>query len=188
MANGNDLTDSETYRNSLMTTDVFKNTSGATRFFAYVGPNGKELASGAVELVQGNFVHPMGILEKQAVLRDLSAGNIKYGKNGVRFYTIAGLTGTTAATATVQQGGRVVGAWFVPVSGTAGNGTITVATTAGALVATVAGTQIGDAANRVKELTVASTGYDVAAGDVITATPALGANVGRVVIAVAEHG
>jgi len=189
MANGNDLTDSETYRNSLMTTDVFKNTSGAKRFFAYVGPNGKELAVGAVELVQSSFVHPMGILEKQAILRDLSAGNIKYGKNGVTFYTIAGLSGTTTATATVQFAGRVVGAWFVPVSGTAGNGTIAVATPAGPLVAAgTAGTQIGDAANRVKELTVASTGYDVAAGDVITATPALGVNVARVVIAVAEHG
>jgi len=188
MANGNELTDSATYRNALMTTDVFKNTSGALRFFAYVGPNGKELASGAVELVQGSFVHPMGILEKQAILRDLSAGNIKYGKSGVRFYTIANLTGNTAGTAIVQSAGRVVGAWFVPVSGAAGTGTITVVTTAGSLVANTAGTQIGDTSNKVKELTIAAAGQDVAAGDVITATPAIGGNVARVVIAVAEHG
>jgi len=188
MANGNDLNDSETYRNALMATDVFKNTSGAARFFAYVGPNGKELASGAVELVQGNFAHQMGVLEKQAILRDLANGNVRYGKNGVRFYTVTGLTGTTAKTAEVQQGGRVVGAWFIPVSGTAGNGTVVLASTAGSLVASTAGTQIADTANRVKELTIAAAGQDVAAGDVITVTPALGANVGRVVIAVAEHG
>jgi hypothetical protein len=188
MANGNDLNDSATYRNALMVTDVFKNTSGAARFFAYVGPNGKELASGAVELVQGNFVHPMGILEKQAILRDLAAGSVRYGKNGIRLYTISGLTGTTAGSAIVQQGGRVVGAWFIPVSGTAGNGTITATTTAGSLVATVAGTQIGDTANKVKELTIVAAGQDVVAGDTITATPAIGANTARVVIAVAEHG
>ena len=188
MPNGNDLTDHLSYRNSLLTTDVFKNTSGATRFFAYVGPNGKQLDSAAVELVQGNFVHPLGILAKQALNRDLASGAVKYGKNGVKFYTARGVTGTTAQNLVVEAAGRIVGAWFIPKSGTAGNGTITVTSTAGSVVATTPGTQIGDAANRVKDLTIATAGRDVLEGDQITVTPALGLNTAVVVIAVAEHG
>jgi len=134
MANSNLLTDLESYRNFAMASHVYRNTSGAARFFAYIGPNGKELASGATEVVDMRASDFFGTLEKQAIARDLAAGNIRYGNNGVTLYhfRFAGGTGTAQTTAAIMPG-RVVGMFVMTEAGAAGDEAIT---------ATVAGTSI----------------------------------------------
>lgn len=203
MADNNLIADFADYRKFVAATHVFKNTSGASRFFAYVGPNGKELAAGpATDTTDGevyvhedSFVHPMGILEKQAINRDLANGNIKYGNRGVSFYRVKNLTQVAAQNVTMTQPGRIVGAWYVATAGSA-TGTIAIANTtqSGANIVTAVATSLSNATtNKVKQLTIdatAASGYDVKAGDVITCTPgAVGGagTTGDVFIAVAHH-
>ena len=205
MANNNLITDFEDYRNAAVATDVFRNTSGADRFFAYVGPNGKTLSAlgpnnihrgGEVVVSADSFVHPQGILAKQAIARDLALGNIKVGNKGVTIVRIKSLTGTTAQTTTATGSGRIVGAWYVPTAGTAtGNITITNPTATpntGVVTATI--TSLSNATiNKVLQLVIDvsdTTGRDVVAGDVITCTPGATGNVnttGDVFLAIAYH-
>lgn len=202
MADNNQIADFADYRKFVAATHVFKNTSGAKRFFAYVGPNGKELEAGpASDLNDGevyvhedSFVHPMGLLEKQAISRDMAAGNIKYGTQGVSFYRVKSLTQTTAQTVTMTRPGRVVGAWYVATAGSA-TGTIAIAnTTQSANIVTAVATSLSNATtDKVKQLTVdatAASGYDVKAGDVITCTPGAtggAGTTGDIFLAVAHH-
>lgn len=203
MANNNLIADFSDYRKFVAATHVFKNTSGAARFFAYVGPNGKELAAGPagdlndgeVYLHEDTFVHPMGILERQAISRDMASGSLKYGNKGVEIYRIKGLTQTTAQTLLMTKPGRVVGAFYVATAGTA-TGTIAIANTtqSGANIVTAVATSLSNATtDKVKQLTIdttSSSGYDVKAGDTITFTPgATGGSgtTGDVFFAVAHH-
>ena len=203
MANNNLLADFSDYRKFILASHVYKNTSGASRFFAYVGPNGKELAAGPtndladgeVYVQEDSFVHPQGILARQAISRDLANGNIKYGNQGVTFYRVKSLTQTTAQTVTMTKPGRVVGAWYVATAGSA-TGTIEIENTtqSGANIVTAVATSLSNAAtDKVKQLTIdatATSGYDVKAGDVITCTPGAtggAGTTGDVFIAVAHH-
>ena len=203
MANNNLLTDFEDYRKFVTATSVFKNTTGVERFFAYVGPNGKNLAAGVTSnLVNGgeivisedSFVHPQGILAKQAIARDLSAGAIKIGKSGVTIVRVKTLTGTTAQTFTATGTGRIVGAFYQAMTGTA-TGAITSCvntTQSGAivLIAAVATPAANAATDRVKSLPLdatATTGVNVVSGDVITVTPALTSHAGDIYFAIAYH-
>lgn len=203
MADNNQIADFADYRKFVTATHVFKNTSGAKRFFAYIGSNGKELepgpsgdlADGEVYIHEDSFVHPTGILAKQAISRDLAAGNIKYGNQGVRFYRVKSLTQTTAQTVAMPQAGRIVGAWYVATAGSAtGNITVVNTTQSNASVVAATETSLSDApTNKVKQLSVDATsasGRDVKAGDVITCTPGAtggAGTTGDVFIAVAHH-
>jgi hypothetical protein len=203
MADNNQIADFSDYRKFVTATHVFKNTSGAKRFFAYVGPNGKELEAGPeTDLVDGevyihqdSFVHPTGLLANQALNRDLAAGNIKYGNKGVTIYRVKGLTQTTAQTVAMAQPGRVVGAWYAATAGSAtGNITIVNTTQSNASVVAATETTLSTATtDKVKQLTIVATaasGRDVKAGDVITCTPGAtggAGTTGDVFIAVAHH-
>ena len=202
MADNNLITDFEDYRNAAVATDVFKNTSGADRFFAYVGPNGKTLSAlgpndihrgGEVFISADSFVHPQGILAKQAIARDLALGNIKVGNKGVTIVRVKGLTSTTAVDTTATGSGRVVGAWFVPTSGTtAGETTITNNTTSKTIVAATVNPLVAATINRVKQFVIVVTdvtGRDVVAGDVIRCTPttSMSTSLGDVFLAIAYH-
>jgi len=202
MANNNLIADFADYRKFVAATHVFKNTSGSARFFAYVGPNGTELDpgptsdlnDGEVYLHEDTFVHPMGILERQAISRDMAAGNIKYGNKGVDIYRIKSLTQTTAQTLVMSKPGRVVGAFYVATAGSA-TGTIAITnTTQTATIVTAVATSLSNATtDKVKQLTLdatASSGYDVKAGDTITFTPGAtggAGTTGDVFFAVAHH-
>jgi len=202
MANNNLIADFADYRKFVAATHVFKNTSGVSRFFAYIGPNGKELAAGPsgdlndgeVHVQEDSFVHPMGILAKQALNRDLSSGAVKYGNQGVTFYRVKGLTQTTAQNFTVTRPGRVVGAWYVAIAGTAAGNITGVNTTQSnsGIFASTPTTLSNAATDKVKQLTILDTsasGYDVKAGDQITVTPSgggAGTN-GDVFFAIAHH-
>jgi hypothetical protein len=202
MANNNLIADFSDYRKFVSATHVFKNTSGIARFFAYVGPNGKELAAGPsgnvnegeVYLHEDTFVHPMGILERQAISRDMAAGNLKYGNKGVDIYRIKGLTQTAAQTLIMTKPGRVVGAFYVATAGSA-TGTIAITNTTQSnkeIVTAVSTTLSNATTDRVKQLIIVATstsGYDVKAGDTITFTPGAGGSntTGDVFFAVAHH-
>lgn len=188
MADNNLIADFATYRTYLTSTSTYKNTSGATRFFAYIGPNGKTLDNNVVELVTDSFVHQQGILAKQAINRDLAAGFVKLGK-GVTFHTISGLTGTTAKSVTATSPGKVVGIWYKGATDAAAAGTITIASTEGNLVAGATAVPLAAAAtDKVKEFTLVAAGQTIAANSVITATPAsFGSNTGEVIVAIAYH-
>jgi len=189
MADNNTYGEFETYRKYQTATDVYKNTSGAKRFFAYVGPNGKELESNEVYIEQQSFVHPQGILDRQAMSRDLASGALKYGNKGVKFHLVTGITGTTAQTFKADAPGKIVAVFFKGLTDATTAGTVTVASTEGNVVA--AGTPVPLAAaatNKVKEFTLASAGTTVAAGSTITVTPAAFAgNTGEMYVAIAYH-
>lgn len=105
------IRDFASYRNLLLATHTFKN-ENVTRFFGYVGFNGKNLGPKEVSVSQDSFVHPMGALARTAVLRDVSNGDLKYGNEGVSFVS-KDLTGGTADTYTHSGApGRVVGVWL----------------------------------------------------------------------------
>lgn len=203
MANNNLLADFEDYRKFVTATSVFKNTTGVERFFAYVGPNGKNLAAGVTSnLVNGgeivisedSFVHPQGILAKQAIARDLSAGAIKIGKSGVTIVRVKALTGTNPQTFTATGTGRIVGAFYQAMTGTATGAITSCVNTTQAdkvvLIAAVATPAANAATDKVKSLPLdatATTGVNVVSGDVITVTPALTAHAGDIYFAIAYH-
>lgn len=205
MADNNLITDFEDYRNAAVATDVFRNTSGADRFFAYVGPNGKTLSAlgpnnihrgGEVFISADSFVHPQGILAKQAIARDLALGNIKVGNKGVTIVRVKSLTGTTVQDTTATGSGRIIGAWYVPTTGSAtGNITIANFTQSGTpdIVAATVTTLSNATTNKVLPLVInvtATTGRDVLAGDVIRCTPGATGNAnttGDVFLAIAYH-
>lgn len=189
MANNNTYGEFDNYRKYQTATEVYKNTSGAERFFAYIGPNGKSLASNEVYVQQESFVHPQGILARQAMNRDISSGALKYGNKGVTFHHLTGLTGTTAQTFKTNGPGKIVAAFYKGLTDAGAAGTITVASTEGNVVA--GGTAVPLAAattNAVKEFTIASAGATVAGNSTITVTPAsFGSNTGEIYIAIAYH-
>lgn len=105
------LRDFASYRNLLLATHTFKNET-VTRYFGYVGFNGRVLGPKEVFAAQDSFVHPMGSLARTALLRDVSNGDLKYGNEGVSFVS-KDLTGGTADTYTHSGApGRVVGVWL----------------------------------------------------------------------------
>lgn len=189
MANNNTYGEFENYRKYFTATEVYKNTSGAERFFAYIGPNGKTLANNEVYVQHDSFVHPQGILARQALNRDIASGAVKYGNKGVKFHVVSGITGTTAQTFKTEGPGKVVAVFYKGLTDAAAAGTVTVASTEGNIVA--AGTAVPLAAastNAVKEFTLASAGQTVAANSTITVTPAaFSTNTGEMYIAIAYH-
>jgi len=149
MANSNLLTDLESYRSFAMASHVYRNISGAKRFFAYVGPNGKELESGATEVVELRASDSFGILEKQAIARDLAAGNIRYGNNGVTLYHFRFEKGATEQAAAATMPGRVVGMFVMTEDGADGNETIS-ATVAGTPIVAASQTAVANSATSGK--------------------------------------
>lgn len=149
MANSNLLSDLEAYRNQAMADLVFKNVSGAERFFAYVGPNGKNIANNAVALVSKRDSDFIGTLAKQAMSRDIANGNIKFGNKGVTFYTVdfPAADDGGAETVVIPEAGTVVGVYAVTNAGCEGGEVVT---------ATVAGNSIVDTTGTNDELVAAS--------------------------------
>lgn len=165
MANSNLLSDLEAYRNQAMADLVFKNVSGAERFFAYVGPNGKNIANNAVALVSKRDSDFIGTLAKQAMSRDIANGNIKFGNKGVTFYTVdfpAGDDGG-AETVVIPEAGTVVGLYAVTNAACAGTEVVT---------ATVAGNSIVDATGDNDQLVAASAASGKAKSMSLNATAA----------------
>ena len=207
MANNNLLADFEDYRKFVTATSVFKSTAGVDRFFGYVGPNGTTLKTlvtspteganiqdrgGEVYISEDSFVHPQGILAKQAIARDLASGAIKIGKSGVTIVRVKSLTQAVTQSVTATGAGRVVGAWYVATAGTA-TGTIAVAVGAAPIVVATATTLSNATTDKVKQLSIdytSSTGRNVLSGDSITCTPgATGGSgtTGDVFLAIAYH-
>ena len=188
MADNNTFGEFESYRKFQNATEVFKNTSGVERFFAYIGPLGKKLVDNEVFVTQSSFVHPQGILARQALNRDISAGNLKYGNKGVTFHHLKDLTASAAQTFKTSGPGKVVAVYYKGISDATTAGTITVGSTEGNIV--VGGTVVplfAAATNKVKEFTLVAAGQVVGANSTITVTPVNGANYGEVYVAIAYH-
>ena len=189
MADNNTFGEFESYRKFQNANEVFKNTSGVERFFAYIGSLGKTLANNEVFVTQSSFVHPQGILARQALNRDISAGNLKYGNKGVTFHHLTGITNTTAQTFKTSGPGKVVAVYFKGLVDAGAAGTITVASTEGNIVAALTAVPLAAAStNKVKEFTLAAAGQVVGANSTITVTPAsFSTNTGEVYVAIAYH-
>lgn len=96
------------YRNLLLANHVYKN-EGPVRFHGYISQNGRSLEAKEVAAIQESFVHPQGILARSALLRDVSNGNLKYGRSPIRFYSTTVGQGAAGASYTCQAPGRIVG-------------------------------------------------------------------------------
>lgn len=218
MANNNEFADLENYRKCLLATHFYKcGISGnpTDRFFGYIGPNGTTLAKVGSEstftplkpsniLVEGSFVHPVGLLAKQALSRDLANGDIKYGQDGVTFYTFYTVNTTAGTSVTFTEPGTVVGVFAKSTAACAGDEvptfSITAPTAGATAVAAIAGSQVvpqftsgASAANNVKELTLTTTWANrtFLAGATTTVSTTVGAggttDAVTYVVAVAHH-
>jgi hypothetical protein len=96
------------YRSLLLTTHSYKN-EGATRFFGYVGPNGRTLGPKECTTFQDTFVHPQGLLTRAAILRDIANNDLKYGNFGIDFISNRVVQGTAWNTNDFLYPGRLVG-------------------------------------------------------------------------------
>jgi hypothetical protein len=135
MANNNALTDLENYRKFATATHVFKNTSGASRFFAYIGPNGKELANNETHIVEERSSDFNGVLAKQALSRDLASGAVKFGNKGVTLYHVRFNGAGTAQTIPIPMAGRCVGVFCVTEAGADGTEAVTATVASTSVVA-----------------------------------------------------
>ena len=213
MANNNEFADLENYRKCLLATHFYKcGISGnpTDRFFGYIGPNGTTLAKVGSEstftplkpsniLVEGSFVYPVGLLAKQALSRDLALGDIKYGQDGVTFYTFVSAAGTASTTVvTFTEPGTVVGVFAKSTAGCAGDEvpTFTITPPGGSAVAVIASNTVpvftsgASAANNVKELTLTTTWANrTFVANAVTAVNTNGTGTDSVtyVVAVAHH-
>ena len=213
MANNNEFADLENYRKCLLATHFYKcGISGnpTDRFFGYIGPNGTTLAKVGSEstftplkpsniLVEGSFVYPVGLLAKQALSRDLANGDIKYGQDGVTFYTFYTLNTTAGASVTFTEPGTVVGVFAKSTGGCAGDEvpTFTITPPGGSAVAVIASNTVpvftsgASAANNVKELTLTTTWanrtFVANAATAVTTTSGAAGDTVTYVVAVAHH-
>jgi len=209
MANNNEFADLENYRKCLLATHFYKCGISGTptdRFFGYVGPNGTTLAKVGSEatftplkpsniLVEGSFVHPVGLLAKQALSRDLANGDVKYGQDGVTFYTFTTSAGTASSTVvTFTEPGTVVGVFAKSTGGC--DGTEVPSFTIGAIAVIAANTvpvftSGASAANNVKELTLTATWsartFAANTATVVTTTGGTSGDLVTYVLAVAHH-
>ena len=206
MANNNEFADLENYRKCLLATHFYKcGISGnpTDRFFGYIGPNGTTLAKVGSEstftplkpsniLVEGSFVHPVGLLAKQALSRDLALGDIKYGQNGVTFYHV-NVSSTTVTSLVLTQPGTVVGIFAKTTAQCTGAEVVAITiATASQVVAAQTVTAFSSTANRAKELALTTTWADrtFAAGSATSIGFSAGNTAGddaTFVIAVAHH-
>ena len=191
MANSNLLADLENYRKFALTTHVFKNTSGAERFFAYAGPNGKKMASNEVLLVQRREMDWSGVLAKQALNRDLALGNVKYGSTGVTLYHFRFNAAGTAQTVAAIAPGRVVGVFAMTEAGATGDEAIT-ATVAGTSIVTAAQTLVAasETTAKAKEVTLNATdaNLNTVPGTISVSLTNMGAgDIATIVVAIAHH-
>jgi hypothetical protein len=192
MANNNLFTDLENYRKFATATHAYKNVSGGKRFFAYVGPNGKELDNGAVEVVEQRSSDFVGVLAKQALNRDLANGNIKFGQSGVTFYHLTLASNTANTSLTLHRPGTVVGVFMRSNASLGGDETLVLTVGGTSVVSSTA--PVFTAANaeegKAKEAALAA-----AASLAVAGQAAVSANIGggaagdtaEVVIAVAHH-
>lgn len=96
------------YRNLLLATHNYKN-EGPARFFGYIGPNGRVLEAKECFSFQDSFVHPQGALARTAMLRDVSGNNVKYGNQGLIFYSTTVGASAAGTSYTCTAPGRIVG-------------------------------------------------------------------------------
>lgn len=195
MADNNLFTDLENYRKFATATHVYKNVSGSKRFFAYVGPNGKELENGAVEVTEQRSSDFVGVLAKQALNRDLANGNIEFGQSGVTLYHLSLASNTPNTGLTLRQPGTVVGVFMRSIAGLGGDETLVLTVGAGGTSVVSATAPVFSAfdaaANKVKEAALHAT----AANLVVTGQTAVTASIGsgasgdsaEIIIAVAHH-
>lgn len=193
MANNNLFTDLENYRKFATATHVYKNVSGGKRFFAYVGPNGKELEDGAVEVTEQRSSDFVGVLAKQALNRDLVNGNIKFGQSGVTLYHLSLASNTPNTSLTLRQPGTVVGVFMSSIAGLGGDETLALTVGGNPVVSATAPifSAFNAAADKVKAaaLHATATNLIVTGQAVVSATITGGASgdSAEVIIAVAHH-
>jgi len=96
------------YRSLLLATHAYKN-EGATRFFGYAGPNGRNLGPKECITFQDTFVHPQGLLTRSALLRDIANNDLKYGNFGIEFISNRVVQGTPWNTNDFTYPGRLLG-------------------------------------------------------------------------------
>lgn len=191
MANSNLLADLENYRKFALTTHVFKNTSGAERFFAYAGPNGKKMASNEVLLVQRREMDWSGVLAQQALNRDLALGNVKYGSTGVTLYHFRFNGAGSAQSFTATAPGRVVGVFAMTEAGAAGDEVIS-ASVAGTSIVTAGQLLIAasETTGKAKEVTLNGTdaNLNTVPGSISVSFSNGGAgDIATIVVAIAHH-
>lgn len=191
MANSNLLADLENYRKFALTTHVFKNTSGAERFFAYAGPNGKKMASNEVLLVQRREMDWSGVLAQQALNRDLALGNVKYGSTGVTLYHFRFNGAGSAQSFTATAPGRVVGVFAMTEAGAAGDEVIS-ASVAGTSIVTAGQLLIAasETTGKAKEVTLNATdaNLNTVPGSISVSFSNGGAgDIATIVVAIAHH-
>lgn len=114
------------YRNLLLSTHNYKN-EGPARFFGYIGSNGRVLEAKECFSFQDSFVHPQGALARSAMLRDVAGNNVKYGNQGIAFYSTTVAKNSAGTTYTCTAPGRIVGV-FVDNLNKAGTASVDVTT------------------------------------------------------------
>jgi hypothetical protein len=192
MANNNAFSDLENYRKFATATHVYKNVSGGKRFFAYVGPNGKELDNGAVEVTEQRSSDFIGVLAKQALNRDLANGNVKFGQSGVTLYHLALASNTANTSLVMHRPGTVVGVFMRSAAGLGGDETLVLTVGGTSVVSSTAPvfTAAAAEADKAKEAVLAA-----AANLAVAGQAAVSANIGsgaagdsaEIIIAVAHH-
>lgn len=186
MANLYDFT---SYVNNVAAKYVFKNTSGATRFFGFINTNGKEVADQEVVLVPENDLNFMGPVTRAAINSEVASGILKFGQHGVTFYAFKVDNGAFSSTQQLTRAGKVVGVYVADRTGTTGTN----------VVATLRGNDLTNgtvalpaAATACAEYTLTSTTANLVckAGDAlvlgVSANPTAG-HTTVVIVAIAHH-
>lgn len=99
---------------------VFKNTSGETRFFGFVGPTGKEMTSNEVVVQAETDLEFYGPTTRKAITDAMTAGTIKFGCDGVTFYAFKADNGAYSTTIVMPKAGKIVGMYVNNRLGTTG--------------------------------------------------------------------
>ena len=168
---------------------VFKNTSGASNFFGFIGTNGQTLADQEVVLKPDSDVQFIGILSRAAISAAQAAGTLKFGDKGVTFYVMKADNGGYSTSFVMPQAGKVVGVYVNDRQGTTGTN----------CVATLRGTTVLSGTVTLPTAAVAAAEYSLSAtpanlvcapGDTLTlgtsAQPTSG-HTSVVICAVAHH-
>lgn len=204
MANNNLLTDLPEYCDYVAATHVYKNSavdgngSPASRFFAYVGPNGKELEGNEVFIASQRDADFVGVLDKNAIARDMANGVMKYGQQGVSMYAfrMTGAAGTPAdvvQTMALMQPGQVMAVFALTEAGA--SRTVECSVNGNSVLAASQTTTANSAASgKAKKLALTSTAANLsvkpaaaASGVSVTLKGAVNTDTAVIVVAIAHH-
>ena len=204
MPNNNNLTDFPVFNQCVTAKCVYKNTSGSrlaipylhNRLFWLEGPPNSAPAQDKHMYGQCYIHSDFGLTQHRqlhALRTHMQQRKIRYGVKGVRFYTLLGVTQTTAQNIVMRNTGDVIGAWYMKTGTGTAAGTVKIDRLRNGVtqnvVAATATTSPNTTANTVKQLDIVLAGSLVEIGDTLTVVPTGGAagTQGNVIIAVAEY-